>query len=380
MVSRGTVIKRTDGADGFELRFVMEHQMVLAVIQVPTTKYTYTEIISCEPTTKDYRLYSGMSISGWWQENSYTTRRLMKPNKDEAYDLRSIYYNSLSEIRQFRVQFYNGLFRPGTYRLYTIDGGKAEVKERPLKAGDFYMRDGSILPQEAADGGTLPADVRADCLGVVFWVGENEGRHWTQKTGYKQGDRLLMRHHPQCTRGMAVALHDASSTGAAWATGERADERLYNWAKDFDGFTPAEQADWEAINDSDTNYGYCNSRLMKLYGAYHSTTTFPAYDAIDTYAAAHPAPDGSSGWFFPGRRELAMMCYGMAGNYQGKPTTRRNLLNGLFPKAGGEAFRGRYWSSLDTTTHAWTIDFDGNTPYNDETKSNNYRVRAVIAF
>ena len=119
---------------------------------------------------------------------------------------------------------------------------------------------------------------------------------------------------------------------------------------------------------------------MKLYGAYHSTTTFPAYDAIDTYAAAHPAPDGSSGWFFPGRRELAMMCYGMAGNYQGKPTTRRNLLNGLFPKAGGEAFRGRYWSSLDTTTHAWTIDFDGNTSYNDEPKSNTYRVRAVIAF
>lgn len=379
MVSRGTVTNGTDGTDGSELHFEMEHQMVLAVIQVPTTKYTYTEIISGKTTTKDYRLYSGMSISGWWQENSYTTRRLMSPNKNEAYDLRSIYYNSLPEIRQFGVQFYNGYFLPGTYRLYTIDGGKAEVKERSLKAGDFYMRDGSILPQEAAKDGDLPYDVQKDCLGVVFWVGENEGRHWTQ-TEYKYGDHLLMRDHPQCTRGMAVALHDASSTVAAWATGEGASERLYDWANGFGGFTPAEQADWEAIEASGSDYGYCSSRLMKLYGAYHSTTTFPAYNQIDTYVAAHPAPDGSSGWFFPGKYELAMMCYGMTRNFTGIPTARRDLLNGLFPKAGGEAFRGIYWSNDDSVTKAWTIDFDGNTRYDNKPKTDTYRVRAVIAF
>ena len=380
MVSLGTVTQRTDGADGSELRFEMEHQMVLAVVRVPSTEYTYSETVSGSNTEKSYRLYTGMYTGACWQENSHTARFLVNP-KYGATLLMGYYYTAELKKCSFSVETVGrGDGTPGTYRLYTIDRGEAEVKERPLKEGDFYMRDGSILPREAADGRDLPYDVQKDCLGVVFWVGENEGRHWTQKTGYRQGDRLLMRHHPQCTRGMAVALHDASSTGAAWATGERADERLYNWAKDFDGFTPAEQADWEAINDSDTNYGYCNSRLMKLYGAYHSTTTFPAYDAIDTYAAAHPAPDGSSGWFFPGRRELAMMCYGMAGNYEGKPTTRRNLLNGLFPKAGGEAFRGRYWSNLDTTTHAWTIDFDGNTRYNDEPKSNTYRVRAVLAF
>lgn len=378
MVSRGTVTNGTDGTDGSELHFEMEHQMVLAVIQVPTTKYTYTEIISGKTTTKDYRLYSGMSISGWWQENSYTTRRLMNPNKYEVYDLRSIYYNSLPEIRQFGVQFYNGYFLPGTYRLYTIDGGKAEVKERSLKEGDFYMRDGTILPQEAAKDGDLPDNVRADCLGVVFWVGENEEMHWTQ-TGYKYGDHLLMRDHPQCTRGMAVALRDASQ-GAAWATGEGANEYLSSWADNFDSFTPAEQTDWEAIKASRVNYGYRSSRLMKLYGAYHSTTTFPAYGEIDTYAAAHPAPDGSSGWFFPGQYELTMMCYGMADNYEEKPTIRRNLLNGLFPKAGGEALDGTYWSNLGYETSAWAIDFAGSTSYNPKPKSDTYRVRAVLAF
>ena len=378
MVSRGTVAKRTDGTDGSELRFEMEHQMALAVIQVPTTKYTYTETISGKTTTKDYRLYTGMNARKCWKENSYTLRRLMNPNRSEGYGLTSIYYNSLPEICQFHVQFVSGEFLPGAYRLYTIDGGKAEVKERPLKAGDFYMRDGTILPQEAAAGGDLPADVRADCLGVVFWVGENEEEHWTQAARLK-GDHLLMRHHPQCTRGMAVALYDASQ-GAAWATGEGAGEDLYDWADGFGSFTPAEQADWEAIKASNFGYGYRSSRLMKLYGAYHSTTTFPAYGGIDAYAAAHPAPDGSSGWFFPSRRELAMMCYGKAKNYGGKPTTRRDLLNGLFRKAGGEAFDGIYWSNWKAATNAWNIDFAGSTAYGNNPKSDTYRVRAVIAF
>lgn len=379
MVSRGTVAKRTDGTDGFELRFEMEHQMALAVIQVPTTKYTYTETVSGIETEKSYRLYTGMSVSNCWQENSHTARRLVNLRGWNVIMHSGTYYTAGFEKRRFIVAP-SGLSRgtSGIYYLYTIDGGKAEVKERPLAAGDFYMRDGTILPREAADGGALPADVQADCLGVVFWVGENEGNHWTQ-TEYLYGDHLLMRDHPQCTRGMAVALHDASQ-GAAWATGKGADERLYNWAKDFSGFTHAEQADWEEIEASDPSYGYRGSRLMKLYGAYHSTTAFPAYDEIDTYAAAHPAPDGSSGWFFPGQYELTMMCYGVADNYGGLPTARRDLLNGLFPKAGGEAFVGRYWSNYADVTNAWTIDFAGSTTYDTKPKTDTYRVRAVIAF
>ena len=378
MVSRGTVAKRTDGADGSELRFEMEHQMALAVVRVPSTEYTYSETVSGIETKKSYRLYTGMDAWGWWQENSYTARYLVNP-QGEARRLFGVYYTAGFKKCSFSVTTVGrNEGTPGIYRLYTIDGGKAEVKERPLEAGDFYMRDGSVLPREAADGGALPYDVQADCLGVVFWVGENEGVHWTQTARF-DGDHLLMRHHPQCTRGMAVALHDASQ-GAAWATGEGAGERSYDWADGFGSFTPAEQADWEEIKASDSGYGYRGSRLMKLYDAYHSTTAFPAYDEIDTYAAAHPAPDGSSGWFFPGKRELAMMCYGMTANFAGKPTTRRDLLNGLFPKAGGEAFDGIYWSNDDSGTKAWTIDFAGRTTYYMEPKSNTYRVRAVIAF
>ena len=380
MVSRGTVTQRTDGADGSELRFEMEHQMALAVVRVPSTEYTYSETVSGIETKKSYRLYTGMNTTGaCWQENSHTARFLVNP-QGQAKVLDGYYYTAESKKCWFKViTVGRNEGTPGTYRLYTIDCGAATVTERPLKEGDFYMRDGSILPREAADGGTLPADVQADCLGVVFWVGENDGVHWTQTARF-DGDHLLMRDHPECVRGMAVALRDASSTGAAWATGKGADVYLFNWADKFSTFTPAEQADWEAIRASGYGYGYCSSRLIKLYGAHHSTTAFPAYDAIDTYADAHPAPDGSSGWFFPGQRELAMMCYGMADNYGGKPTTQRNLLNGLFSKAGGEAFDGIYWSNYENGTEAWTIDFDDSTWYGDKLKSDTYRVRAVIAF
>ena len=49
---------------------------------------------------------------------------------------------------------------------------------------------------------------------------------------------------------------------------------------------------------------------MALYGSRHSDTTFPVYDAIADYAATHPAPTGSSGWFLPGSHELATLCFG----------------------------------------------------------------------
>ena len=379
MVSLGTVTNGTDGSYSSELRFVMEHQMALAVIRVPSTEYTYTETVSGIETEKSYRLYTGMNTGDCWQENSHTERHLVNPQL--LYKIiPGSFYTAGFEKRRFKVTTFElSVGIPGIYRLYTIDGGKAEVKKRPLEEGDFYMSDGSVLPQEAFNGGNLPADVQADCLGVVFWVGENEGRHWTQNSS-KKGDLLLMRDHPGCVRGMAVALHDASQ-GAAWATEEGASNLLYGWADGFSGFTPAEQADWEAIKASGFGYGYCSSRLMKLYGARHPATTFPAYGGIDAYAAAHPAPDGSSGWFFPGKNELAMMCYGMADNYAGKkPTAQRDLLNGLFPKAGGEAFDGRYWSNMEDATKAWTIDFGGSTAFGNKSKSDTYHVRAVLAF
>ena len=383
MVSLGTVTGRTDGAPGSELRFVMEHQMALAVIRVPSMEYTYTETVSGSKTEKSYRLYTGMSVPGCRQENSHTARFLVNP-KMSPYGIGDCcYYTAGFEKRRFRVTT-EGLSR-GIYRIYTIDGGAATITERPLKEGDFYMSDGSVLPGEVADGGDLPADVQADCLGVVFWVGEIEGNHWT-RTGNKQGDHLLMRDHPECTRGMAVALRDASPTGAAWTTGEGAGENLVSWANGFGDFMSAEQADWEAIKASDSGYGYRSSRLMKLYGAHHPAATFPAYGGIDAYADAHLAPAGSSGWFLPGMYELATLCFGAPVNFgeTNSPYYYKHLkmlkeINPRIDKAAGNELIGKYWSSYEFYANVWYVDL-ASPAFALDPKSETHKVRAVIAF
>lgn len=384
MVSLGTVAPRTDGTDGTALHFEMEHQMALAVIRVPSTECTYTETISGSGTEKSYRLYTGMSLDGCWQENSHTARYLVPPQSNSLSNI-GTYYTAGFEKRDFTVKIFRTSLTSGTYRLYTIDGGAETIKERPLHVGDFYMRDGSILPQKAAANGPLPTDVQTDCLGVVFWVGENEGKHWAQ-TKQLYGDHLLMRHHPECTRGMAVALRDASPTAAAWATGEGASEELYEWAKDFGGFTPAEQADWEEIQKSDLYFGYCGSRLMALYGSRHSDTTFPVCNAIADYAATHPAPAGSSGWFLPGRYELATLCFGAPINFgeTNSPCYFKQLkmlkeINPQIDKAAGNELIGKYWSSDEWSTNIWYVNL-ASPSYGVKPKSDTYRVRAVIAF
>lgn len=371
MVARGEVAKRTDGS---VLSFTMEHQMALAVFRVPTTVYTYDETIDGTKREKSYSLYSGTDCPGWMADDN-TYRWLMNPNSNVNFA--GSYYNASLEKKYFKGTFkFNN---PGQYFLYTVDKGEETETRRALREGDFYMKDGSILPHDAFPGG-MPAAVQKDCLGVVFWVGENEGIHWTQ-TGDLEGDRLLMRDHPGCVHGLVVALHDASS-GAVWAEGPGASEALYQWAGGFSGFTPEEKADWLAIwGSSFDQYGYCSSHIVKLYSTHHPGATFPAYNTISTYAARHPAPGSSSGWFFPAWSELAMMCYGKAKNYDGTNSKeRRDLLNGLFQKAGGEKLVGRYWSTLNYEYTGWSLDFDGKTDYGYRPKSDTYKVRAVLAF
>lgn len=380
MVSRGTVAKRTDGADGSELRFEMEHQMALAVIRVPSTEYTYTETVSGSETEKSYRLYTGMSTVGWWQENSHTARLLVNPQHG-AKLLNGYYYTA--ELKECRfsvttVGRHDGT--PGTYCLYTIDGGAAAVRERPLAAGDFYMRDGSILPREAADGGDLPADVQADCLGVVFWVGEKKGEtdisyHWTYENS--RGDRLLMHDHPECTHGIVVALKDATDGKTAWSSTDTGS--TYTWLKSY--AATGQEAEKELMLGSFGFLGYNMSRRLQWYRNYGGQST-EAYDAIEAFAKATPTPAGCSGWYFPGDDEMTVMARGTL-NYS-EDHGMSTILNTQFDKAGGSSFKtdNYYWSSTDSSNtpgKGYCIKFSDN-GRSLENKQNTYYVRAVLAF
>lgn len=370
------------------LSFAMEHRMSLLILQVPATKYTYTEKIDSREISKSYYRYTAViSENLYWQENPCTARLLVNTT-DPILFVRGAYkyyYNGAKETFNFDYSQLN--LQPGKYTVHTLDDSKVTEESRPLKAGDYYMQDGSILPGDEVSN--LSRDeLRKSCLGVVFWVGEIEGMHWT-RTGSKKGDRLLMRDHPECVHGMVVAMDDTSSQKVKWATGKGATEYIYEWAqKSFKDFTSGEQADWEEIRASDIYFGYCSSRLMALYGSRNSDTTFPVCNAIADYAAVPPAPAGSSGWFLPSQYELATLFFGAPINFgeSGSPYYYGNLqmLNKINPQiamASGNELIGEYWSSneLSTGTGAWRVNL-ALPGYGVRSKTDTYKVRAVLAF
>lgn len=362
------------------LSFAMEHRMSLFILQVPATKYTYTEKIDSREISKSYYRYTAViSENLYWQENPYTARLLVNTKSLALLDpgAYKYYYNGAKET--FKLKYSQLNLQPGKYTVHTLDDSKVTEEFRPLKAGDYYMQDGSILPGN--EDGSLSRDEQESCLGVVFWVGEIEGIHWTQ-TGTLAGDRLLMRDHPECVHGMVVAMDDTSSQKVKWATGKGATEGIYEWAESFKDFTSGEQADWEEILASDIAFGYYSSRLMALYGSRNSDTTFPVYDAIATYATTHPAPTGSSGWFLPGRNELATLCFGVPTRFADDYTQLNMLkktINPQIDKADGDKLTGEYWSSDETGTVVWRVNLD-IPGYGVKPKTDTYKVRAVLAF
>lgn len=363
------------------LSFAMEHRMSLFILQVPATKYTYTEKIDSREISKSYYRYTAViSENLYWQENPYTARLLVNTKSLALLDpgAYKYYYNGAKET--FKLKYSQLNLQPGKYTVHTLDDSKVTEEFRPLKAGDYYMQDGSILPGDEVSN--LSRDeLRKSCLGVVFWVGEIEGIHWTQ-TGTLAGDRLLMRDHPECVHGMVVAMDDTSSQKVKWATGKGATEGIYEWAESFKDFTSGEQADWEEILASDIAFGYYSSRLMALYGSRNSDTTFPVYDAIATYATTHLAPTGSSGWFLPGRNELATLCFGVPTRFADDYTQLNMLkktINPQIDKADGDKLTGEYWSSDETGTVVWRVNLD-IPGYGVKPKTDTYKVRAVLAF
>lgn len=377
MVARGEVATRTDGILGSLLSFKMEHQMLLNIVRLPYIKSTYTEEISGNQQTKSYYLYTGVvHVPNFWMENHHTARYITNPLGDAKKITGCYYYDSGSVEHKFDIEIPRKDDLRGKYKTYTIDGATETKSDRGApREGDFYMKDGTVLPQEHYKNSNMPQNVKDDCLGVVFWVGEKDGMHWTQ-TGNWKGDRPLMHDHPACTHGMVVALEDAASS-VAWATKPLEEESLWMWAKDFSGFTDNENSLSKMIHKSSFEYGYGYNALFGLYTAHNAEATFPAYNAVKTYASSHPTPEGCSGWFFPSRFELATIWFDAPDKFPGKPDIL-NKMNLQIEKVGGTKLEGRYWSSLDNRKKVWTIAVGDPYEYTSQTKKHN--VRAVLVF
>lgn len=381
MVARGEIATRTDGIPGSLLSFTMEHQMQLKIVRLPHTTSTYTEEINGSRQTKSYDIYTGARMPGFWMENPHTARFIINPWGTVQSWVTCYYYDSGFSKRTFDIEVSAVDNLRGIYKTYTIDNATETKLDRAPLAGDFYMNDGSIIPGDAFDGRDMPADLRAACLGVVFWVGEKasgsgDSYHWTNKKGY--GDRLLMHEHPGCTHGLVVALKDAANTKIQWSSTSTSTDYIPDWLKSY---APAGQEEEKnLILWSHKYYGYNITRLLRWYRDAEGHPA-EALDAVEQYAKDNATPDGCSGWYFPGDNEMTVMARGTR-NYT-EDLGMAATLNAAFTKAGVKGFTDDwYWSSTESSLVPEKVICTRFSDKDRETRSkqDSHNVRAVLAF
>ena len=360
--------------NNYTLSFAMEHRMALLIIRYPTTKYNYDETINGKLISKSYYRYTALG-SDFLHENPSTARALLKPGASKTLN---ISYYSNGKKNDIEIQATDLNLQSGRYTIIPIEDGAVTEATRKLQEGDFYMKDGSILPQEDVSDNMSSRD-RENCLGVVFWVGEKKkeftSHHWTHES--RNGDRLLMHDHPECTHGIVVALKDATDEKKVWSSTDT--ESTYMWLKYY--AATGQEAEKQLMLGSSRYFGYNMSRCIQWYRDYGGQRT-EAYDAIEAFAKATPTPAGCSGWYFPGDDEMTVMARGTL-NYS-EDNGMSSILNTQFDKAGGSRFRTDdfYWSSTDSDISSgvgYCIKFSDN-GRDQKNKQNTYYVRAVLTF
>lgn len=358
MVAKGTL-------NGKSLAFSMRHKMALVVIELPRTKYKFTNTppmpdhIADAPDTKfDFNPC---------RMNNGTYRYLVKPGAGS--NLSGSYTDGGTRTWSFSPSSVSA----GNYKIFKVDGATVAEKEHTLAVGDFYMKDGSLL---AGNTATLTAEQQAACIGIVFWVGD----------ATKQ-DPTLKNDHPDCTHGLVVALKDDDLPGGM------------KWGGDFS------VQDWLDSNRvsqflSVLGGSGAGAPINNIQG-YNNTKAFEAFNEnngrygvfsvmwVVTYRNEVPAPGNSSGWYLPSLKELALLCGKEVDNIQNNlsvGTDTRDLLNdanGPFSKLGSSyatAIQSLYWSSTEhSKVRAYRVNFkDGGIRI--LSKASFLRLRSVLAF
>ncbi len=222
-----------------------------------------------------------------------------------------------------------------------------DVPEDPeLSIGDIYFSDGTTSPVMVE--GKTP-------IGVVFYVGDPS-----------VDDGILRSEHPDCRNGLVVAMKDAGM--AYWQLRFSIYQgRVGDWiASSSSGFMTT-IADEDIIN---MMLGYNNTRAIEAFNAAEANWDWnvDALQPILDYRDAVPAPESSSGWYWPSPKELSLLC---TGEYRDdiseimNETDNLEVINGKLQAIGGEplintapdgtSYGSYYWSSAESTSYQQAI-------------------------
>lgn len=227
MTATGTATK--DGST-LKLSFSMAHRMALAVIELPGTKYVFTNTGGSAipdytvPTSADFT----ESQAKPYRMADGTYRYIVHPKAATAPEITGRYADGKKEFA------FNPSATSGSYKTYKIDGGSTATVEQiyTLQVGDYFCSSGNasgwyIIPKELA-----PTE-SDNCIGIVLKAGRDTEGSWTDNGTYtSKGGTTPMEVH-----GYVLALRNANG-GNSCQWGSVGTEVGCDWKPDtgFNGY------------------------------------------------------------------------------------------------------------------------------------------------
>lgn len=323
-----------------ELTLSMSHLMGLVMVKLPET-VTLSSVNYYLKGDEDFTWkVENVTLPANLSEESLMVTGGIQPLKEETG------YRYLCESGDNNISFSGGFKTYGATKSYMVSDatvsagssktynvsvtpfdapGKAEYTPQP---GNFYMKDGSILP-------SITSSNKADCIGIVYWVP-------TVADILESHSPAWLEDYPTCTHGLVVGLKECKSQ---WTSSDEITD----------------------ITDSDTDdifRGYSNSK--RLVSGYSDYDVVSAYNSLMTDVIL---PFGkTSGWYVPSVGELVRL-------YNAK-----NKVNSSLSSLDGTTLFSTYWSSGEYNKFsAWRVHL-GNGDVGYFSKDNSNYVRLLFAF
>lgn len=369
---------------GKSLSFSMQHKMALVVIDLPKTKYTLTDASGVKlpdytadgvPDTK----FNGFTP---YRMSDGTYRYLIKP---AATNLSGSYTNTTSATAEWQFE---ASATAGQYKKYIVDGGSSKTIEKThqLKAGDFFMKDGTLLSK----GATLSDEEKAACIGIVYWVGDptkitpaNENASFSNKNNL-QGDETLENDHSDCMHGLVVSLDEEEE--CIW---QASSTSVQNWldSNHSDKFLPVQSGD-DASDPLNNIQGYNNTKAIEAFNESSANSGSEVYvvQKVVEYRKKVPAPAASSGWYVPSEKELTLLCGEDVDDIYVRDSGRinnHNLINSKLELISATTLSSSYyWSSTEDSGnfYSFRVNFSTGNVLSGSKYYDSCRVRFSFAF
>ena len=288
-----------------EAAFFMSHRMSLAVIDLPKTVYEFTDA-----RVPDYTVITPTTFTGSAKplRTGDHFRYIVNPQASATPTISGSFDGGSLEFTITPSELYKGYFK-----RFKVNGAPETRVSYTIQRGDFLLTDGNLLPRDA----TLTEEQKAKVAGIVFWTPaetETEGRITPARLS---DDKIRSMDFPHCTHGLAISTKRPVS--APWQNDHNnwtADDFVLNF-QNSDNFSRADKSDFRPIaplnkaeDDLNRVLGYQNTQILLAYNDWHRAsgkgTLVGIADKLREFAAANPAPEGSTGWYIPSAKELYM--------------------------------------------------------------------------